>query len=306
MKKKADCKRKSSILTLVDKVAQKLQLSNRQIASKLTFYVLMVMSGLKDAYLVDVCCLTKYLARILIDTIAVEMKMNTTALSVIMIGEDCFIVHNKILMDKIDQLTTYSDHSDRIISFPSIIELDSNDLMLKSSLLECPFLVDGLIALFSGVDTIDRELCSSGACAVFSQLGAPFIGGFLLGYPIIYHARCRDCGFVDGGGQYDVASSKLSFTILRKIVISIVGHKLQESNIFGNYFEGEISIPVLEFTYPEILSTAFDVNLESVIQRKFASMETVVMNYRSPLDRLFRDMHIFYSSFSIETQSIAL
>jgi hypothetical protein len=296
---------KSTTSKLLDKLTKSLNISSRHILAQLVVFVLLVFHRIKDAYLVDACFLSETQAKTLIEHIAQSMSLDKSLLSVVMIGDDCFIVHQSVLQEKLQLLAKGGLNM-------FVVELDSDDEHKDiKSISNLPELSNGLSRIFCDIDTCGNSKVVDTNDDTFCAMGAPFLAGFLVGYPIVYHCSCDRTSSTMDGGCYQAASTKLSFTTLNKTIFSLsleTNENEEQKKHHGrqNILEAETStINIMEFTYPSNIS--HDTIIKSAIDHRFTQLQEILLSVASvELKSVFKNVECNMDSMDVETQVISL
>lgn len=152
----------------------KLPLAQLEIFSLLVYY------ELKDAYLVDCCCIDEVQARTFLDHLQSKYSLNGDAILILWLEGDVLFVNRKILMRKLTDLEGGEE-------YPVVVDMGSNLTISDNSDVHMRSLLNGFCGILS-FDSKTAEYDVQGMEDLRSAVGLPFVAGWLLGYPCLYRA----------------------------------------------------------------------------------------------------------------------
>lgn len=288
MKKQGTLSNSSPISTRVDELIRKqskcLKKSQKVICILLA-YITLVHIGLKDAYLLDICFLTKDEICQLISAFCQMFSISVHDIIVLDMDVDFFICNRAILSKKLSVADCDPDLS------PLLFYLNDSNSWEISDYRANRCTVSPILTVLGGSSVLPHNRRAVTTFTIdttspeYQTLGAPMIAGFLLGYPFIYWSS------LSGGmvSPYAVMSEKLSFTTLNKLVLSIEINRNEECLLNQLWFtamnsdsKGKstpvvdyVTIPILECTYPtQLLDSNPTAVHKTMIERTYAKYES--------------------------------
>lgn len=305
----------TTFLSFIDKFVKQYKIRKNG-AVLLVFYYLLILFEVKDAYLIDhmsfpsierleemLFYIHTYYQKIC-EPYAIDCFRLDQVVSILLLGDDIFLVNEKVRKDKVFVPLRLINLNDRTkgSALQHLSPVEDEDIRRKIlSLLDSESLTRrGKRCLIRSVDQNNP---------VFQEIGAPLLAGFLLGYPYMYWASCIE-------GRYEESSNLLSYSTLRKaslylevvkeeeLMIKEEGSTKKENTLFTDIFSSLMlnRCNVSEFTVPESL---MDEEVEGVIRdwitersAKFQEVANLLcMDDRCRLDSLIE---------TVQTESISL
>lgn len=223
---------------------------SKSIWYELTLYLLLVITNIKDSYLIDCCSFDSVdnvidIVRVIVESVNRAIKISDHySIDIIIIGGDYIIIRHDTLNTKLEyiKVNTWLSHH------PLIVDISSNEPRLVNDKISMKQIGHELLDIF--VDCIDQE-CAAAAAALRVinvcddvAVSLVLIAGWLLGYPCIYMKQSHTSSI----GAADVSDSNtnaLSMLVLSKY--SVKG--TLNTNYWYNNSQSAISI--LEFSVPD-------------------------------------------------------
>ncbi|RYG68493.1 DUF4504 domain-containing protein [archaeon] len=239
---------------------------SKQARRSLFLYTLVVATGLKDAYLVDACSLTENDAKLFIRDFTERVSTNggvmaSNVLGVVTLGLDVFIVNMQRWRIKLSTWAQSKTENVVIIDLTrdhpclALEELHSKILLelheFASEIANLSLPVAAIPTTYSlNIEQDDQ---------IFRQLGGPCLAGLLLGYPIVYYLPGTSTEVCAHGSNLLSHTMLVKFTSQVTIRYTDVAIKSSVWSCIKEYAtENSISVNLLEFTVPAILSPPGD------------------------------------------------
>lgn len=212
-------------------LCKRLRIQREKTCASLALYTLLVIYGVKPAYLIDVCSLDVDQAKYLVQEL-LNFSQSSEKIKIVQVGGDIFVVNTAQFRDRMSILleSLTKEDEDQVVPTFAVIDLDfkpeSSEIFVESmnfyprvkgsttneediENFGINFLIGSLSAmelnqLFSSFSNVfdqnnDQEvLCITTTSELYQNLGGPLIAGLLLGYPSVYktvpnfRARRRD------------------------------------------------------------------------------------------------------------------
>lgn len=229
----------------------KLRIS-KQAHEILILNVIFVLVGIKDAYLIDCCCLSASEVGAFLTALCAGLRISANEhFLVTVVDMDVFILNKLMWRRKLDCWRSGNASNVTVVDLHQRQPAIANEQSMAAIAMALQvFAADHLACNTSGmaVQEISRD------SSLYAALGGPGLAGLLLGYPCIYHiVATKERGWADA---YAHASSLLSFRGLHKISVTAslqtAGEGLASIGIHANQLEGVC----LEFTLPSALVEA--------------------------------------------------
>lgn len=148
---------------------------------QLELYTLLVYYGIKDAYLVDCCCLSSSEASAFISHFQAKYALSKNAIITVLLDFDILFVNRESLCKKISFLEQQQN-------IPVVIDTGTIFSILPDTTAQMEFIYN----LFKDVAltyTDVTEFVVPITESLQAVVGLPFVAGWLLGYPCLYRAQ---------------------------------------------------------------------------------------------------------------------
>jgi hypothetical protein len=281
-------------------------------ASTFLFFYLMVSFSVKDAYLIDIFSMeiNNLVSLVKFTETFWKSVLTSDSIGIVIVDADIFLVNWSLLSQKLKSPET----------FPIKIDLNNSDRFTPKHLppSEASVELDQIETLINGSKTLidgKEVVLLQSNHPLFRQFGGPFLGGFLLGYPVVYWASLNE-----ENTSYEIGSQLISYQSLQKYsfvisgVSSIVSSKNSDSsslllNILNSLGRSHRSVSLLEWTVPSSLLlenpgvTQFVTESVDLFLKRFQQMKE---DRNSPSHPFLNDLVITYGEETIQAENISL
>jgi len=149
--------------------------------AQLELFSLLVYYELKDAYLVDCCCIDESEAKTFLDYLRSKYSLSSDAVLILWLESDVLFVNRRILMHKLSDLEEGKESHVVVDMSRNLTILDNSDAHMRS-----------VYSAFCGILSMGSttvEYVVQGSEDLRLTVGLPFVAGWLLGYPCLYRAE---------------------------------------------------------------------------------------------------------------------
>lgn len=275
-------------------LSRKLKIAQGKVLSKLCLFALLVLDGIKPAYLVDTCFLTTAQANALLDDLCKAAGYDRLSVKAMEVGSDIFLINERLVRDRLLSMTmAVSSSGLRGVCPFAVIRLDrdasssaiTDDDMetFPGDVCEASFAAS--LSAFHQLLTASlpgESLNISTDANIYHALGGPTIAGILLGYPCIYKATPLtgpDADDTDACQLYAYASRKLSYRILKKVIVTAtIAARDPFLSQWSPTGRGSMAVPLYEFTAPVLASSSSSAAaIDRVIDQFYDALMTNVV-----------------------------
>jgi hypothetical protein len=214
-------------------------------------YVLLVYYSVKEAYLVDCCCLNQPDCQHLIASTLTKFNLKPDVLTIWFVGSDCFILNLQCLKNKTLNLINNPElFPIPIISVTAgLVELLSDKKSLQ--------LWKGLGSILSKIDLNSGILQLSIMEESDSLISSPMLAGWLLGYPCVYNSAEPACASQSGGSSSLSMISLLKTTIMAEINVVPQGSASSGTNKYKQIVREtepyHLNVELMNLSVPEVI-----------------------------------------------------
>lgn len=288
---------------LIQKWSKKLAIK-KSLVIILLHNLCLVIIGLKNAYLIDICMIDIDLLMEFISHInhMIFENYETKHLLIVAYDSDLFIINQTLLFNY--QYETLGH----------IIDLDTNPITVinNESLREIEMIISSFVnnirsnlPILQEDNKIPLIEINATSHTMIYELGGPFLAGFLLGYPMIYLARN-----IDHTNDYAIPSSKLSYAMLHHTIVCL-NYYPNNKLLLNQFFSQYISNPYqwLEFSYPSdtllnnpMIQKLFEDKLHWFQQSLQSRIQSINLEYQT----ILKLQSIEFKTNLLATQSISL
>ncbi len=179
----------------------------------LFLYAILVLIGLKDAYLIDCCNLSPTEVHTFLQESFSSVQPEQCGFMLIIVDMDVFIANTVLWKMKMD---TWASQCCETV----FIDVEGSDPIVTSS--ESRLNIIHLLAQFSFDSSSNSTVNISRDHPLYQRIGGAGIAGLLLGYPCTYVTSAVSAGSWETA--YAHASALLSFSLLHKVHVNLTIH----------------------------------------------------------------------------------
>jgi hypothetical protein len=281
-------------------------------ASAFLFFYVMVSFSVKDAYLIDIFSMkvSDLVSLVKFTETFWKSVLSSESIGIVIVDADMFLVNCNLLSQKLKSPETFpmkidlnSSHGFTLSHLPpseASVELEQIGTLINCS----KTLIDG-----------KEVVLLQSNHRLFRRFGGPFLGGLLLGYPVVYWASLND-----ESTSYELGSQLISYQSLQKYSFVISADSLTVSSSSGDSSPLLLSIlnslgrsahlvSLLEWTVPSSLlleNPGVTQFISESVDRFLKRFQQLKEDRNSPFHPFLNDLAITYRENTIQAESISL
>lgn len=236
---------------------------------RLVIYLYMILTGVRDAYLLDSCCLTAEQALLCCQTIAKFYELDSTVVVVLQLELDIIFTRRTVLLSLTNSCNSKQTSSKQLEDneqsnllnvnnfscqqFPVLVSVAPIQIVSEEERINLLNEVSRYLSSISNLGTVDTISYSVSTSSAYSPIELPMLAGLLLGYPCLYVT-------VSGSSSSEVMTALMKWSVRATVEYTVsspassdaknYSHVKKTTKKSGKNDYSSEEIDLMEFTIP--------------------------------------------------------